>query len=528
MARFLAVDWDTQEVRFLLAAASGGSVKIEAAGATPLVMAGGKGKPAKPDVGQSLQNALAGVKVGRATVLAGVDRAGVEMLHLTLPPAKDSELPQLVLNQAMRESQNVGEDSALDYLTVAANPAEPRSVTAAALSAEQVQQIMAACAAVRLKPARLVLRPYAAASLFGQTAPPPQRACLLINLIGDAVDLTLVVDKQVAFLRTVRLPGAADEEKQTQRLLAEIHRTLAVAPVGELENEGLQAVCIFGGPGDHPALVERIGVELGLTATLLNPFDVVPTPAEFRLADSGRFAALLGMAMDERSGRAPAIDFLRPRRRAGPSTRQRNLIAAAAAVLLAAAAGGMLFWDRISAATGENQQLESELHNLKGSLEKAGEQKRLLEAIHEWQSSDITWLDELRDLSLRFPSARDMVVLRMLVSAVHGSGGDVEIQGLVRDPSIVYRMESNVRDKFHHEVRSKREQERVHEKIYTWHFETSMLVSRRDKPQYLGHPDQGAADAAGSAGGASPASAASQPAPDTPGENREKAAAPGA
>jgi hypothetical protein len=54
MARFLAVDWDTQEVRFLLAAASGGSVKIEAAGATPLVMAGGKGKPAKPDVGQSL------------------------------------------------------------------------------------------------------------------------------------------------------------------------------------------------------------------------------------------------------------------------------------------------------------------------------------------------------------------------------------------------------------------------------------------------------------------------------------------
>ena len=494
MARILAVDWDTQEVRFVLAATSGSTLKVEAAGSAPLIVTGGEKKPSKPDVGQSLQNALAGVKLGRVTVVVGVDRASVEMLHLTLPPAKDSELPELVLNQAMRESQNVAEDSALDFLTVAANPAEPRKVTAAALSAEQVQQIMAVCATARLKPVRLVLRPYAAAALFAQTAPPEQRVCLLINLIGDEADLTLMVDKQVAFLRTVRLPGAAEEEKRTPRLLAEIQRTLAVALVGELEKEGVQGICVFGAPGDHQALIERMGADLGLTATLLNPFDAAPTPAEFQLENPGRFAALLGMAIEEKSGRAPAIDFLRPRRRARPRSRHRNLVVAAAAVLVVAAVGGLMFWDKVSAATADNQQLDAELHNLKGLLEKAGEQKRLVEAIHDWQSSDITWLDELRDLSIRFPSARDMVVLRMIVAAAHGGGGDVEIQGMVRDPSIVYRMEENVRDKFHHEVRSKREQERVHEKIYTWHFETSMSVNRRDKTQYVSHlPDQGAA-----------------------------------
>jgi Tfp pilus assembly PilM family ATPase len=393
MARILAVDWDTQEVRYLVAAQGGKSVKIEAAGAAPLVVTGGAGKPSKPDLGQSLQKALAGVKLGRATVVAGVDRAGAELLHLTLPPAKDAELPELVLHQAMRESQSVGEDSALDFLAAGANPAEPRKVTAAALSAEQVQQIMMACAAARLKPARLVLRPYAAASLFAQTAASEQRVCLLINLIGDEADLTLMVEKQVAFLRTVRLPAAAEEEKRTQRLLAEIQRTLAVALVGELEKEGLQGICIFGDRNEHESLIERIHAELGLTVTLLNPFDVAPTPPEFRLANPGRFAALLGMAMDERSGRAPAIDFLRPRRRLRPRSRRRNMVTAAAAVLVAAAAGGMLFWDKVSAATAENQQLESELHNLKGSLDKAREQQRLVEAIREWQSSDITWLD---------------------------------------------------------------------------------------------------------------------------------------
>jgi hypothetical protein len=30
-------------------------------------------------------------------------------------------------------------------------------------------------------------------------------------------------------------------------------------------------------------------------------------------------------------------------------------------------------------------------------------------------------------------------------------------------------------------------QERVHEKSYTWHFETSMQVDKRQKSEYLGH-----------------------------------------
>jgi hypothetical protein len=304
-----------------------------------------------------------------------------------------------------------------------------------------------------------------------------------------------VVEKQVAFLRTVRLPGAAEEEKRTPRLLAEIQRTLAVAMVGELEKEDLPGVCVFGAPGEHAAILPRISAELGLTATLLNPFDAAPLPAELMPEHPGRFAALLGMAIDEGLGRVPPIDFLRPQRRSRPRSRHRNLVFAAVAVLVVVAAGGLLVWDKVSAADSENQQLESELRTLKGLLKKAGEQKQLVEAIHEWQSSDICWLDELRDLSLRFPTARDMVVLSMAITAAQRSGGEVNLKWLVRDPLIVFRMENDLRDNFH-EVRSKREQERVHEKVYTWQVETSMSVSRRDKAQYARHlPDAGATPA---------------------------------
>ena len=118
-----------------------------------------------------------------------------------------------------------------------------------------------------------------------------------------------------------------------------------------------------------------------------------------------------------------------------------------------------------------------------------------------------------------------MVVLRMMVSAAHGGGGDLEIQGLVRDPSIVFRMESNVRDKFHHEVRSKREQERIREKIYSWHFETSMSVSRREKTQYVSHlSDQGAVSAAPTAVSEKPGETAGmRPEPPSLHDTTEKA-----
>jgi intergrase/recombinase len=47
-------------------------------------------------------------------------------------------------------------------------------------------------------------------------------------------------------------------------------------------------------------------------------------------------------------------------------------------------------------------------------------------------------------------------------------------------------METTVRDKYH-ELSSKRVQERVREKTYSWHFETQIAVSRRTKSQYTSH-----------------------------------------
>ena len=122
----------------------------------------------------------------------------------------------------------------------------------------------------------------------------------------------------------------------------------------------------------------------------------------------------------------------------------------------------------------------------------------MVEAIRDWGESDVNWLDELRDLSLRFPSGRDVVLLRMGMSHARNVGGNIDMVGVVRDPVIVSRIENSLRDKYH-QISSRHVQERDQDKSYAWHFEAQLVVTPRESKYYVSHlpdrPDVEAADA---------------------------------
>jgi hypothetical protein len=116
-----------------------------------------------------------------------------------------------------------------------------------------------------------------------------------------------------------------------------------------------------------------------------------------------------------------------------------------------------------------------------------------IEAIAAWKDRDVNWLEELRDLSSRFPGPRDAVVLRMSMRPSQGAGGLIDLQGLVRDPTVVVNLETQVRDEFR-TVRSRRVQQRTQENDYTWLYETSVSVSPRRPDQYAVPPADAAPD----------------------------------
>lgn len=302
MPRILAVDWDRREVRCLLAATHGKRITVLAAVSAPLVSVAEGGASSYADIGGSLRAALGEHRPGRVTALVGVDRASVEVMHFSLPPSTDAELAQLVANQATRESQAADDEAGLDFTPLDDDPHEPRQVTAAVLSSSERERIRQACSAAGFEPHRMVLRPFAVASLFSRMGAASAQICLLVNLVADEADVTVVCEGHAVFTRTIRLPGVSSEAVAAERLCAEIRRTLLVAQQGSLGGKSIEQVFVFG--GEQQLLADRIGQDLALPVTILDPFEALDLAATREPEHSGRFASLVGMVLDEAQGRA--------------------------------------------------------------------------------------------------------------------------------------------------------------------------------------------------------------------------------
>jgi len=489
MTHVLAVDWDQHDARYVLASISGKKVKVRAAASVHLVdVTEGAGEP-QTNFGPSLAARLAELKARRVKLLVSVPRSSIELLHLTCPPATDKELPELVTNLAMQESSTISEQWALDFIPMDDDPGAPRSVTAVALSPSELERLREECAAAGLKPSRMLLRPLASASLFLQSADMPEDVCLLVNRIGCEVDLNVIAQGDVAFSRTARLPEGADSSEVANRLRAEIHRTLAAAPRDQIGDDPIECVYIFGGPGDHEELLEQIAEELSIPARRFDPFSAVGTRRLELPDDRGRFAALLGMLLDEATG-SHAIDFLHPRKPPRPVNRLRTGLLAGGLVVTAVLTVATHLWSPLSAINKTNRDLGLRLKKLNAVARKAVDRKELIEEIAAWNARDVNWLDELRDLSIRFPGSRDAVILRMSLRPSQSGGGVVDMEGLVRDPKIVMNMERQIRDEYHR-VRAPRIRERAVERDYTWLFEASISVAPRSKEEYVSHLPEG-------------------------------------
>ncbi len=488
MGKILALDWDRHQLRYVLATTGRRTVKVLAASAVPMLMTQGEDDPeAGPDPAGTLRASL-GRKVSRLPALIGVDRASIETFTLTLPPASDAELPELVLNQAMRESPTVTDDTPLDFLPQTDDPGQPREVLVATLAPQAMNQIQQACHQAGIRPVRMLMRPYASASLFlrGEAAAGGE-ASLLVNLVGNEVDLTVLAEGKIVFTRTARIPHSDDQAETDRRVLAEIGRTLTVAMQQQIGDQAVRQICLCGAPGDHPGLVDGVGHQFDMPVIQFDPFDTVDVARKLVPRQPGSFASLLGMLLDEAHGAQHAIDFLNPRRPAKPPSRRKLYIGAAALLVI----GGLYVWDGQSA---ELKKLDATIAALtqkynerKQSATQAAAQIQMATALRAWHAADINWLDELRDMSIRFPSGQDMVLLRMSLSPGRGGqGGSVAFSGLARDPKILIGMEKEMRDAFH-DISSKRLMERGPSGQLTWSFETSMTVGPRTAATYLAH-----------------------------------------
>jgi Tfp pilus assembly PilM family ATPase len=454
MPRLLALEWDAKEARVVIARMrAGGGLAVEQALAVPLPHRDGAAAT-EAEIGSALAKALAEHGASRLETLVAVGRSNIELKFLSTPPAPPEELPDLVRFQAMRQFTSLGDDWPLDFVPLAPNADGGSNVLAAAISPELVQQIRQTCDAAGLRLSRLVLRPFAAASLVKSEAV-DGKCRMVVDLLGDDADLTVLIGEQVIFPRTVRLPAAVESEVLARALLGEGRRTI-ISAQNQLGGRRVEEVVIFGDGLHHASVKQLLEKELTLPVRLVDPFVKVEWAEGTRGRKPefpGTFAPLLGMLLDEASapaaGAGHAIDFLHVRKRPPPPNRRRAAIAVAAAVAaVLLLAGGAIQWQlrsldsRIRTLTTQRNDQEK--------LAKAGARPREeVEKVDRFAAADITWLDELRRLSEQFPPGDQVLVEDFTASYVPSGGGKIIVGGVADNEGRIRQIEERLRDEQH-------------------------------------------------------------------------------
>ncbi len=166
------------------------------------------------------------------------------------------------------------------------------NVLAAVLSPKQVEQILQVCAASELKPRCLVLRPFAAASLLNRSQVlAAGRNALIVDMLADGADLTVISQGQVVFMRTVRLPATDDPSVQARALLGEVRRTIGAAQA-QVSGQRIEQIIICGSATEHPVLAQSLTEALSLDVVLFDPFQAVRARTAITAAAAGGFGTL--------------------------------------------------------------------------------------------------------------------------------------------------------------------------------------------------------------------------------------------
>lgn len=449
MTKLVAIEWDSREARLAVATATRGTARIEELFAVSLVAEDGETALPDAEVAQRISAAIASRQLAGSETLIAVARASIELKLLSLPPAPDAEVPELVRFLSVKEFNNLADDWPLDYIPRTGSETEPRTVLAAALAPVAMNEILAVCRTAQLEPKHMVLRPSAAASLLRRRKS-DVRVRLLVDVLVDEADLTVLVDETVVFMRTARVSHGLSEAERKAALITETRRTLA-AVANQLSGQKVEQLYVCGDGPLERALATAVEEQLRLPSVVFDPLADLDRSTDLRQRppqDAGRFGPLLGMLLDEVGGTPHAIDFLSPKKKPQPKSRKREYMLAGAALVLIAVLGIGATFRALWARDEENAALARRVEDNKKLVIEAQQSVKEWEELEKWQAADVPWLDKLASASARMPPAEDMIFTKVQIGA-DNRGPSIIVDGLAKNVAVIDAAEGSMRDPTH-------------------------------------------------------------------------------
>lgn len=446
MARFLALDWDHQQLHVVAATISGSTVKIQRAAVWREEQSPNLANA--EELGRLLKTRLQEAGIGPAPVLAclGRDRVIVkEVRHPSVPPAEEAALVHF---QATKELTNAAEEVVIDYTSVgdAAPNGERREIVLIARR-ELVAAYETLCKAAGLKLLAVTPRAFGIFACLKRLAggaslmPLPAAAdgpVAVLTVSGGWAEFCVATTNSLLFARSLAAGPA---------LAGEVRRNLAVYS-GQAPQQSVRALYVADS-GEHAVLRERLQGLLGVPVHPFDPFAAAGS-ADLPASNRGAFAGAAGLLYAQ-AGRQPLpINFVQPK---GPKPRhdpnQRLLaLAAAAAAVLVLALGVYCFFD-LRNKDKEIENLNLVLRGLDSDMPPFEDDAKQIKAVSDWLGGEVVWLDELYDMIDRVQEAGDVIRLTDFEGSQNRSGKHVaqlKVAGSVRDDRAVQTLQGKLND----------------------------------------------------------------------------------
>ena len=403
MSKYISIDLESQGLLAVGGSPRAGGAKIDHAVAWVGTEAEGGPPPLTQDtarqIGEQLRDRLRAAGVANAPVVVAVGRDRVVLKELRYPAVPPHEEPSLVRFQAMKELSDSPDEVVLDYvpLTNGAPTGERRSM-AVAVRKDVYAAIQKLCAAANLKLVAVTPRPYAVAAGLAQAlasgnvpAPESKADAVAVLTLGPAGgEFTVVRGGEVTFTLAVPAPVVASETM----LLTQIRRNLTTYAGS---NPGHPVQALYVADADDGWAV-RFRPALGIPVHTYDPLGdaVRDVPDDLR----GRFAGAAGL-LAARGGDLP-INFATPRQpRAEVNPNKNRLLVGVLAAIIFLTAGAAGGWYVLDAAEKNVAELTAQRDQKKKLYEGMEPDKKRLDAVEQWRSRGVVWLDELYDMSAR-------------------------------------------------------------------------------------------------------------------------------
>jgi hypothetical protein len=395
----LALDWDAGHVHLLAATAGKGGLKIDRALSWPEEQPPSAATAA--GLGQRLKEHLKEAGIAPAPLVVAIGRDRVILKEVRYPAVPAHEEPAVVRFQAVKELTDPPDEVTIDYQAGDSpdSSGEQRAL-AVAVRKDVVAAYKAIAAAAGVKLVAAAPRAFGVIACLRRTAnpaPDPGTAFAALSVGDKGGEFAVARGESLAFARPVAGPALNSDAA----LLGEIRRNLAVY-AGQAPQHPVRALYVADADDQSLGVADRLRDTLAIPVFRFDPLAGEQPPAGAKV---GSFAGVAGLLHLYRKGKGLPINFVKPREPKPPADPNRRLLTGAgiAAGVLILLLGGYGYSklsqiDRdIAAKAKEKAAYDEDL------LLKYDADERRIAAVDQWQKSEVVWLDEIYNLTARFP-----------------------------------------------------------------------------------------------------------------------------